>query len=423
MEWIGRTPAHWPIVALKRAATLVTDRAEQRTHPVALENIEGWSGRYLETEGDFTGEGIVFRRGDILFGKLRPYLAKAWLADCDGEAVGDFHVIRGHAQNSPAYLQRLLLTREVISLVDGSTHGAKMPRASWDFLASLLIPIPPPDEQVAIASFLDRETGKIDALVAEQKQLIALLKEKRQAVISQAVTKGLDPNVPMRDSGVEWLGEVPAHWEVRPLASLVRKGTSITYGIVQAGPDEPNGIPYIRTSDMSGTELPLDGYLRTTPEIDLAYARSKVETGDLVVAIRATVGKTLKVPAHLRGANLTQGTARVAPGNKIGADYLSLFLNSTAAGQGFDAQAKGATFKEITLDMLRKFRVPVPPKAEQETIEVQINSIATELDRLGSETERAISLLRERRSALISAAVTGKIDVRDLATHPEAQAA
>ena len=141
-----------------------------------------------------------------------------------------------------------------------------------------------------------------------QRRLIDLLKEKRQAVISRAVTKGLDPSAPMKDSGVEWLGQVPAHWEVKALTKLARPGTSITYGIIQAGPNIENGIPYIRTSDMSGDCLPIDGYLRTSPEIDASYARSKVQAGDLVIAIRATIGKPLLVPPYLEGANLTQGT-------------------------------------------------------------------------------------------------------------------
>eukprot|EP00752_Nemacystus_decipiens_P000235 g235.t1 len=180
---------------------------------VALEDIEGWTGRLIPSSEDFSGEGVAFEAGDVLFGKLRPYLAKVWVASNPGAAVGDFHVLATNRMH-PRFVGYLMRSAEFIGLANGSTYGAKMPRVGWDFLASVPIPVPTGAEQEAIASFLDRETAKIDALVAEQERLIALLKEKRQAVISQAVTKGLDPSAAMKDSGVEWLGDVPAHWDI-----------------------------------------------------------------------------------------------------------------------------------------------------------------------------------------------------------------
>ena len=217
MDWLGEVPEHWEVLPLKRRSRLLTEKTECRDNPIALENIEGWTGRLVETDSEFLGEGVVFEPGDILFGKLRPYLAKVYLAAKGGQAVGDFHVIHPFDSLHPRFLQFLLLTKEMIDLVNGSTFGAKMPRASWDFLASLHLSIPPLDEQSVIATFLGHETAKIDALIAEQQRLIELLQEKRQAVISHAVTKGLNPHAPMKDSGVEWLGEVPEHWEVRPV--------------------------------------------------------------------------------------------------------------------------------------------------------------------------------------------------------------
>ena len=192
VAWLGPVPAHWDVMPLKRAARLCTDRAEDRSFPVGLEHIESWTGRLIEAETEFEGDGVAFRPGDILFGKLRPYLAKVWLADRPGEAVGDFHVIRSLPPLVPEFLQRVLLSREAISLIDSSTYGSKMPRASWEFIGSLAVPFPPPAEQRAIAAFLDRECGKIDALVAEAERAIALLKERRAALISAAVTGRID---------------------------------------------------------------------------------------------------------------------------------------------------------------------------------------------------------------------------------------
>src|SRR5690554_1092738 len=247
VEWLGEVPAHWDIQRLKRVLSQITDRAAERGNPVALENIEGWSGRYVEGGSDYSGDGIAFQEGDVLFGKLRPYLAKVYLPGRSGEAVGDFHVMRPCRYLSPKYAFHQLLQPQFISVVDGATHGAKMPRVGWEVMGNMPFVIPPSREQAKIATFLDHETARIDALVEEQKRLVELLKEKRQAVISHAVTKGLDPDVPMKDSGVEWLGEVPAHWDIQQLKHVAAPSTSITYGIVQAGPDVEGGIPYIKT--------------------------------------------------------------------------------------------------------------------------------------------------------------------------------
>lgn len=282
-------------------------------------------------------------------------------------------------------------------------------------VASGQVPLPSPAEQAAIATFLDRETAKIDALIAEQKKLLALLAEKRQATISHAVTRGLNPNAPLKASGIPWLGEVPAHWEVTQLKHIARPGTSITYGIVQAGPYFEGGIPYIKTSDMAGNRLPLDGYALTSPEIDASYVRSKVAAGDIVIAIRATVGKCLPVPPELAGANLTQGTAKVSPDSLMVPAFLLACLRSDFAQTYFDSMAKGATFREITLDALRRTPVLIPPREEQSEIAAFVEEETGKLDTLEVEAKCATALLSERRSALISAAVTGEIDVRQAA--------
>ena len=170
---------------------------------------------------------------------------------------------------------------------------------------------------------------------------------------------------------------------------------------------------------MAGDELPLDGYPKTSPEIDASYARSKVSVGDLVIAIRATVGKCLPVPKELDGANLTQGTARIAPGPETDPGYLLAFINGNGAQTYFDRMAKGATFREITLEVLRKTPILVPPLDEQCQIALWVTQQSDQFLELIREAEHSQVLLKERRSALISAAVTGQIDVRGLALAQE----
>lgn len=219
--WLGDVPNHWVIQRVKFAATLINDKTEA-AHAglpyVGLENVESWTGKLVGTNKESAADGISnrFAARDVLFGKLRPYLAKVLEASGDGVCSSELLVLRPYEVHS-RYLLYLMLSRDFVNIVDSSTYGAKMPRASWDFIGNLSVPIPPSPEQQAIAAFLDRETGKIDALVEKKRRLIELLKEKRAALISHAVTKGLDPDVPMKDSGVEWLGMVPEHWDLRQL--------------------------------------------------------------------------------------------------------------------------------------------------------------------------------------------------------------
>jgi type I restriction enzyme S subunit len=192
VDWIGKVPAHWQSKRFKHNLKLKTDKADTRTFAIALEHIESWSGRLIPNESEFDGDGTVFRKGDILFGKLRPYLAKVYLSETSGEAVGDIWVLRPIGENSPEFLQYQLLNREFITTVNASTTGAKMPRADWGYVGSLPAPTPPLTEQVSIAEFLKRATTRIDQLIEKTKASIELLNEHRAALITAAVTGKID---------------------------------------------------------------------------------------------------------------------------------------------------------------------------------------------------------------------------------------
>ncbi|MBC2653288.1 restriction endonuclease subunit S [Novosphingobium aerophilum] len=435
VTWLDVVPSHWTVTALKRRLKIVggsTPKSDVDDYwdgdipwitPADLSRLPDLfirdALRSITTDGLASCGTSLVPSGSVILSTRAPIgsLGIAAVELCTNQGC---KALVSNEVNS-TFLAYLLSICSAELNVRG--RGSTFLELSADELGAFQISFPPPDEQTAIATFLDRETAKIDALMAEQERLIALLKEKRQAVISHAVTKGLNPNAPMRDSGIEWLGQIPAHWQIEPLKRLADPQTSITYGIVQAGPDIPDGVPYIRTSDMSGEELPLDGYLRTSAEIDAAYARSKVASGDLVIAIRATIGKPLIVPAELAGANLTQGTAKFSPGEKVLARFVQLVLGSTGASAEFDRISKGSTFKEITLDMLRRFRIPLPPLDEQQRICDWVDGPFGKVGGLLETASEAKLVLQERRAALISAAVTGKIDVRGLAVTSEMEAA
>lgn len=430
VDWLGQVPKHWPSMRLRHCVALNPSKSEVASLPRSLEvsflpmEAIGDDGqldlsRTRQIQAVETGY-TYFRDGDVAFAKITPCFENGKGALMRGltEGIGfgttELVVLRAdQSRVLPTYLSWVVRSPEFRDQGEASMYGAGgQKRVPDDFVRELPWPIPTKEEQLAISSFLYHETAKIDALIAEQEKLIALLAEKRQATISHAVTRGLNPDAPMKDSGVPWLGEVPAHWESKQLKHVAKPGTAITYGIVQAGPHIEGGIPYIKTSDMAGDRLPLDGYSRTSPEIDAAYSRSKVDAGDLVIAIRATVGKCLPVPLELAGANLTQGTAKVSPSDEVQPSFLLWTLRSSAVQTYFDQMAKGATFKEITLDALRRTPVLLPPKDEQIAIAGFIESAAAKFEMLAADAARAVELLKERRSALIAAAVTGQIDVR-----------
>lgn len=430
VPWLGAVPSHWEIARLRHVAGFAGGGTPSREVPEFWNGDVPWvSPKDMKAEEiELTEETItqlaldssptsMISPGSVLMVVRSGILKHTIPVAINSRAVTVNQDLKALSFDPavclPKFFLRWVQGLNDMLLLAWSKQGATVESIEHDLLADTRLPLPTLDEQRSIVAFLDRETAKIDALIAEQQKLIALLAEKRQATITHAVTRGLEPDVPMKDSGVSWLGQVPTKWRTTQLKYIAKPGTSITYGIVQAGPHVEGGIPYIKTSDMAGDSLTLEGMSRTTPEIDASYARSKVMSGDIVIAIRATVGKCLLVPSELEGANLTQGTAKVSPGPDVLPEFLLHFLRSTPAQMYFDGVSKGATFKEITLDALRRLPVAVPPLVEQLMIAAEIRERAEAFDQLVLDAQTSVVLLRERRSALITAAVTGQIDVRN----------
>ena len=234
IEWTRTLPAHWGVHRIK---ALVSNVVERQSSPqegdmhVALEHVESWTGRIRSGSGEAEADSQwnCFCRGDVLFGKLRPYLAKVTRVAMSGRCVGEFLVLRPKCTDLDSrFLERLLRSKPVIDVVDSSTFGAKMPRAEWAFIGALKIGCPPPTEQSAIVRFLDHADDRIQRYIRAKEKLIALLEEQKQAVIHQAVTGQIDVRTGERypaykESGVAWLGDVPEHWGVRKLRSLYRR--------------------------------------------------------------------------------------------------------------------------------------------------------------------------------------------------------
>ena len=429
VEWLGEVPGHWEVVRLNTTATCNDE--------VLLESTaEDYEIEYVEISGVQAGQGItetatlpfgnapsrarrVVRDGDVLISTVRTYLRAIAQVKSPPEnmiASTGFAVLRPRRIDS-RFLGYACHAEGFVSEVIARSVGVSYPAINASELARLPIPLPTAPEQTAIATFLDRETAKIDALVAEQEKLIALLQEKRQAVISHAVTKGLDPSVTMKDSGVEWLGEVSVHWEVCALRRVIaaieqgwspecyaREAEEQEWGVLKAGclnggnfrPSENKALP---------PELP--------PEE--AY---EVRVGDVLMS-RASgspelVGSTALVKATRERLMLSDKIFRLKLKEFVNAAFFVAALNSRPLRIQIENALSGGNgmANNLPQSSLLTFAMAVPPLAEQATITVFLEQETAKLDTLTAEARSAITLLQERRTALISAAVTGQIDVR-----------
>lgn len=282
---------------------------------------------------------------------------------------------------------------------------------------------PPKDEQLQLVGFLDRETAKIDALVAEQEQLITLLKEKRQAVISHAVTKGLDPSVPMKDSGVEWLGAVPEHWSVQPLGALARAIQTGPFGS-QLHSDEyvDDATPVINPSNIIDGQLFPEPSATVTNEVVERLSYHKLVAGDIVVGRRGEMGRCAVVLQSQVGWLCGTGCLKIQLNQAAFPEFVWRYLSTEIVKQYLSLQSVGSTMENLNTQILARVPVPVPPASEQAAICKAVLDELILMSALESEAIAGVQLLQERRSALISAAVTGQIDVLGLA-RAQAQAA
>lgn len=411
---LGAIPSDWPIIQIKRIARLaygdaLPTEARNDAGEVPVFGSNGPVGAHdtANTQGPVIVVGRKGSYGAINWNNFPVFVIDtAYFVDASRAACDLRWLLWAlHAANLGAFSQ-----------------DTGVPGLARELVHELAFVCPSQDEQSAIATFLDRETGKIDALVAEQERLIALLKEKRQAVISQAVTKGLDLNAPMKDSGVEWLGEVPAHWEVKRVKSVSSFITSGPRGWSERVQDE--GALFIQSGDL-GDDLRLhfEAAKRVPIVNDAEAARTRLANGDVVVCITgAKTGNVALCEGLTEDAFINQHLSLIRPKALVHGRFLGAVLKAEIGQRYFEASQYGLK-QGLSLEDVGDAPLVLPPLHEQQAILAQLNSATIKLDTLTTEAHRAIALLKERRAALISAAVTGKIDVRGLVAPDEAKVA
>lgn len=398
VKWIGDViPAHWKLMRGKSIFNLITERSQSEVK-IGLENIESFTGRYVDTETMFDSEGVQVRVGDIVYGKLRPYLCKVWLASFDCNAVGDFYIFRCKDEENTKYIHLLFLSHGFTGITNASTYGSRMPRVSSSFILSLNFPLPPLAEQRAIVSYLDGKVGQIDTYIAKQTQQIELLKELKQAVIANAVTKGIDnnPNVKRKQSGVNWLGEIPEHWEV----SKLRK----------------HFIPRIQKvsdKDYEPLSVTKDGIL---PQLDTACKtdngenRKLVRKGDYVVNSRSDRKGSGGISPFDGSVSLIYIVIYPIDGEQ---EYFHYLFRSNNFVEEFYRNGRGivADLWTTRYQEMKNIEIPIPPLSEQRAIVSYIEAQTANINKLINAYQQQVERVKEYKQRLISDAVTGKMNV------------
>ncbi len=425
VEWLGEVPSDWDVVKIKHLSSV-----KRGASPRPIDDP-----KFFDDYGDYAWVRIadvsasdmyllnttqtMSALGSSLSVKLEPNELFLSIAGTVGKPC--INKIKACIHDGFVYFPDLKIPNKYLFYIFAGEQAYKglgkmgtQLNLNTDTVGDIKVALPKSKIDVqGIIDFLDHETAKIDSLIEKQQQLIQLLKEKRQAVISHAVTKGLNPNVPMKDSGVEWLGEVPEHWQFPRLKQLIQYGSSISYGIVQPGDALDEGVPFIQTTNISKGSFELEDFQKTSVSIESNYPRSRLEGGEVILGIRASIGAAFVVPMSFKGVNLSRGIARIIPNNLLRSDFLVWYFKSNTVDQYWGLSKQGSTFSEVSIETVRELNVVIPPLDEQETITKYLTDESNKFEKLINFAEKQKLLLLERRTALISAAVTGKIDVRN----------
>ena len=432
VEWLGEIPAHWEVRRIKRVADLNPSKAEARAYVAADTPVTFLPMERVGTEGQIdvrekmatsrVWNGFTyFRRSDVIVAKVTPCFENGKGAFLDslpteiGFGSTEFHVLRAKPSVTPQFLYRL--TTETAFRQNGTesmTGAAGQQRVPADFVANYQVPLPPLAEQTAIAAFLGRETGKIDTLISKKERLIELLQEKRSALISHTVTKGLDANAPMKESGVEWLGEIPAHWEVRRVKRVADLNPSRSEARAYLAADTPVAfLPMERV----GTEGQTDTRERVAAS-QVWNGFTYFRRGDVLVAKVTPCFENGKgayldsLPTEIGFGSTEFHVLRAKP--SIFPQFLYRLTTDIAFRQnGTESMTGAAGQQRVSTDFVANYQIPIPLLAEQVAIVAFLDRETVKLDSLAAKVHNAIELLKELRTALISAAVTGRIDVRE----------
>lgn len=413
-EWARHIPRDWGKDWLKWSVTLSTrrpDEDQRATLPyLSNEDIASWTGKLLRDELEpLDADSRLFEPGDVLFNKLRPYLAKVFHANFAGTSSGELLCLRPSSRVDARYLFYVLTSFGFIDAVDSHSFGSKMPRADWETVGHQPLPLPRIDVQQRIARFLDEKTMRIDSMIEKKQALLERLAEKRQAMVTLAVTQGLDPSVQMRPSDIGWVGDIPCRWNVMPLKWIATIGNGSTPARDDADYWSEGRYPWLNSSVVNRAFVTEASDFVTELALRECHL-PRIEPPAVLVGITGQ-GRTRGM-ATLLGieATINQHIAYIKPEAGVAdASYMRHLLSIAYEHLRAESDGGGSTKGAITCEQLGNLQVPVPDHGEQVRIAAFIDQSVTALDRNVELVAHSIKLQRSYRSSLITAAVTGQI--------------
>ena len=422
--WLGAIPTHWYLFDGKRLFSSRRESAREDDEQLAASQKYGVVPQNLMMELNDAKVMLALKgtssfrhvgENDFVI-SLRSFEGGIEHSTYVGCVSPAYTVLRAEKNITPTYFKYLLKSGPYIAALQASTDSLRDGKSiSYEQFGAIPLPYPAPDEQRSIATFLDHETAKIDALIEKQQRLIELLKEKRQAVISHAVTKGLNPNASMKDSGVEWLGKVPSHWAVKrikQMSSLISKGTTPN----TVGEDlADEGVRFLKAENIGKSiAVQQQPEFFISDEVNRKIARSQLQENDVLVIIAgATTGMASILDKAFLPANTNQAVSFIRPVKVASSKLIVRWLSTEFCQRIIWMGAVQAAQPNLSMEDLGNIPIVVPPDDELGEIVEKIDAQSARLDALISKATLAIEMMQERRTALISAAVTGKIDVRD----------
>ena len=402
VQWVGEIPSSWEVIRMGYALCLRSDGKGMSDRKIGLENVESWTGKYIPTETDFEGIGNTFKKNDILFGKLRPYLAKVYLAEFEGQAVGDFLVFRAKHNVLPKFAKYYLLNPQIIDIINGFTYGSKMPRANWKDISMLPILLPSYIEQTAIADFLDAKCGEIDRLLADLDAEVKTLGEYKKSIIAETVTRGLNPNAPMKASGISWVGDIPSHWTLQPVFKYFhdRIFFNLDYEYKRAFKFNYGTLKYKEET----------GDLALYQQTYIKY--SKVKKGDIVIN-----GLNLnydfisqRVAITPEDGIITSAYLTIRPFEGVCSEYYCYLFKAMDNMKLFHGMGKGVRLT-LSFDELKRIKLPIPTEIEQLEIVKYLDEKCAAIEQSIADKQTQIETLKAYKSSLIYEYVTGKKQV------------
>lgn len=413
VEWLGKTPVDWKVI---RLGIFFSERREKVSDKEYIPLSVTKKGIVLQLDsaaktdnGDNRKKVLI---GDFVINSRSDRKGSSGVSSFEG-SVSLINIVLMPNNINQKFIHHLFRSERFQEEFYRNGKGivADLWTTNYSEMKNIYLAVPSSIEQQKIADFLDYETSKIDQLINKQKALIELLKEKRQALISQAVTKGLDPHVKMKDSGIEWLGEVPEHWEIKRLKYVI--SNALQYGANEVAEyDNPDWPRYIRITDVKEDgSLKEDTFRSLPPDVAQPYI---LEEGDILLARSGgTVGKSF-IYKKIWGKAAYAGYMIKATTDKNNyVDFIYLFFQSKSYWNWLNSIVIQATIQNVSADKYANFWLSLPPLVEQKNIVLEVNKKVNCFNKLIDKALEAIILLQERRTALISAAVIGKIDVRD----------